>query len=43
MKGDPVAHMPECITPFCNYKHTGMKLVCRDIDKTCRKEKEIEQ
>ena len=23
VKGDPIVVLPECLTPICNYKHTG--------------------
>jgi triacylglycerol lipase len=28
VKGDPIPVMPECLTPLCNYKHTGNQYVC---------------
>jgi hypothetical protein len=28
VKGDPIVVLPTCITPLCNYKQTGIKIVC---------------
>lgn len=28
--------MPECLTPLCNYKHTGNQYVCVNEQEICR-------
>ena len=28
IKGDPITVLPECLTLLCNYRHTGIKIVC---------------
>ena len=32
---DPVAAMPTCYTPLCNYKQTGVAYVCAATTETC--------
>lgn len=39
IKGDPITVLPECLTFFCNYRHTGIKIVCRKKKLTCTQEK----
>jgi hypothetical protein len=36
VKGDPVVVLPECLTPICNYKHTGKQYVCIEAEQVCR-------
>jgi len=42
IKGDPITVLPECMTIFCNYKHTGIKIVCYKDDDKCVQEKETD-
>jgi predicted lipase len=39
IKGDPISVLPECITFFCNYRHTGIKIVCNKKKNLCTQEK----
>lgn len=34
--GDPVVFMPRCFSLLCNYRHTGIKIVCYQDSRTCR-------
>lgn len=36
VKGDPIVVLPECLTPVCNYKHTGNQYVCIEAEEICR-------
>jgi hypothetical protein len=36
VKGDPIVVLPECLTPLCNYKHTGNQYVCVNEESICR-------
>lgn len=36
VKGDPITVLPECLTPICNYKHTGRQYVCIEAEEVCR-------
>ena len=36
MKGDPIVVLPSCLTVLCNYKQTGVQVVCVEADKVCR-------
>ena len=40
MKGDPIVVLPTCITPLCNYKQTGLKIVCYEKDQVCKQERD---
>ena len=42
LKGDPITVLPECLTLFCNYRHTGIKIVCVKDTQVCRQEKEAD-
>lgn len=42
IKGDPITVLPECLTIFCGYKHTGIKIVCHKDSETCAQEKEAD-
>jgi hypothetical protein len=35
IRRDPIAFLPFCITPLCNYRHTGQAYVCRYKRQTC--------
>lgn len=35
LKGDPICVMPRCLTPICNYKHTGTGYSCDKSTQTC--------
>jgi hypothetical protein len=35
IRRDPIAFLPFCITPLCNYRHTGKAVVCRYRSETC--------
>lgn len=39
LKGDPITVLPECLTIFCNYRHTGIKIVCVKDTEICSQEK----
>lgn len=41
IKGDPITILPECLTFFCGYKHTGIKIVCKKKLQRCTQEKEV--
>lgn len=32
---DPIAFLPRCLTPICNYKQTGQSIRCTKGDQTC--------
>lgn len=32
---DPIAFLPRCLTPLCNYKQTGQAIRCTKNDQTC--------
>jgi len=36
IKGDPITVLPECLTPICNYKHTGIQYVCTEDNGICQ-------
>lgn len=36
IKNDPIAYLPRCLTPLCNYKQTGTAVVCRKGKKVCK-------
>ena len=42
IKGDPIAILPECLTLFCNYRHTGIKIVCVKDTQICTQEKDTD-
>jgi hypothetical protein len=35
LKGDPVCVLPRCLTPICNYKHSGVGYSCNKSTQTC--------
>jgi hypothetical protein len=35
VEGDPVVVMPKCLTLLCNYKQTGIRIVCKESAKIC--------
>lgn len=35
IKGDPICVLPRCITPICNYKHSGTGYSCDKKKKQC--------
>lgn len=35
ISGDPIAALPRCLTPICNYKQTGTAIVCHKNSETC--------
>lgn len=35
LKGDPICVMPRCITPICNYKHSGLAVKCNPKKEQC--------
>jgi hypothetical protein len=35
IKGDPICVMPRCLTPICNYKHSGVGYSCNKNTETC--------
>lgn len=40
VKGDPIVVLPpSCLTPLCNYKQTGIKIVCKEKEQLCVQEK----
>lgn len=34
--GNSIVFMPRCFTLLCNYRHTGIKIVCYQETRTCR-------
>lgn len=36
IKGDPICVLPRCLTPICNYKHSGVGYSCDKNDEVCR-------
>lgn len=37
IKADPIAFLPRCLTPICNYKQTGTAYICDKGQQTCTK------
>ncbi len=35
IKADPIAFLPRCLTPVCNYKQTGQGYVCNKNTQIC--------
>ena len=35
IRRDPIAFLPVCFTPLCNYRHTGKAVVCRYRSESC--------
>lgn len=35
IKGDPICIMPRCLTPICNYRHSGLGYSCNKNTQTC--------
>lgn len=35
IKGDPICVLPKCITPICNYKHSGTGYTCNKKKEEC--------
>ena len=35
IRGDPIAALPVCLTPFCNYKQAGTAVVCNKKLQQC--------
>ena len=35
IRRDPIAFLPFCITPLCNYRHTGVPVVCHYNTEQC--------
>ena len=43
IRKDPIAFLPRCLTPICNYRQTGSPIVCYPGKQQCRcKNKKIE-
>lgn len=42
IKADPIAFLPRCLTPLCNYKQTGTAIVCNKNTETCQKKNPAE-
>lgn len=36
IRRDPIAFLPRCLTPFCNYRQTGNPIVCYPGKNECR-------
>lgn len=36
VEGDPIVVMPKCLTLLCNYKQTGIRIVCRETTQICK-------
>jgi len=43
IKGDPITILPECLSLFCGYRHTGIKIVCKKKTNICKQEKETDE
>ena len=43
IKRDPIAFLPRCITPLCNYKQNGQAIVCNLNAKTCQTKSKSEE
>lgn len=35
IRRDPIAFLPKCLTPLCNYRHTGNAVVCHYKSESC--------
>jgi hypothetical protein len=35
IKGDPICVLPRCLTPICNYKHSGIGFSCNKKTQQC--------
>lgn len=42
VKGDPIVLLPTCLTPLCNYRQTGIKIVCYENQALCVQEHETD-
>ena len=38
---DPIVSMPTCLTLLCNYKQTGIPIVCREGSQACYMNEEV--
>jgi hypothetical protein len=42
IRRDPIAFLPRCLTPFCNYRQTGKPIVCYPGSEECRCKSKVE-